>query len=242
MNERALSMVRKVAGLGPVNVTARQKYLALGVAGLADIVQAVFWPTTIEGAASPVELGIDAVTALIIVLILGWNWRLAAAFAFELIPGVALFPTWSAVVLTFAATTATSSAPGAARAPGLPGAAGRAALPSPGASPLADGADAGAPRFAGAYAKRTRSKLSRRDAHAGVPAGRHVAYTRRADGPRTAPRPGPVSADDPAPGGARGVPASPAETSARAGGGPQREREHERERPGGRGAAPSTEA
>jgi hypothetical protein len=40
-----------------------------------------------------------------LVLTLGWQWRIAVALGIELVPGVALFPSWTAFVATLPATT-----------------------------------------------------------------------------------------------------------------------------------------
>jgi len=81
-------------------VTHRRKMIATFVAGVSDLAQMVFFPVFVEGAASPLEIALDATTALVILLIVGFKWRLAIALALELIPGVDLFPTWTAVVLS----------------------------------------------------------------------------------------------------------------------------------------------
>lgn len=147
MDNRAVSTLAKLAGLGPVNVTARQKFLALAVGALADAIQGFFWPITVEGAASPVELGIDVAAAALIVLILGWNWRLALAFAIELIPGAALFPTWTATVLMFSVSTETTPKKQLQGAP--------EALPEPVIEPAIEREDSA--KFPGMYTKRTRN-------------------------------------------------------------------------------------
>jgi hypothetical protein len=77
--------------------------IALFIAGASDLVQGIFFPVFIEGAASPFELALDAATALAILLTVGFEWRLAVALAIELVPAVDLFPTWTAVVLSMKA-------------------------------------------------------------------------------------------------------------------------------------------
>jgi hypothetical protein len=90
----ALAVVR------PAAVARSRKNVALLLAGAADLAQAVFFPLFVEGAASPFELGLDVVTAIAILLVVGFKWRLAIALATELVPGADLFPTWTAVVLS----------------------------------------------------------------------------------------------------------------------------------------------
>jgi hypothetical protein len=53
-----------------------------------------------EGASSPFDLALDAATAVLILLAVGVQWRLAIALAIEVVPGLDLFPTWAAVVLS----------------------------------------------------------------------------------------------------------------------------------------------
>jgi hypothetical protein len=84
----------------PAVLTRKRRYLALAVAGVSDLAQMIFSPAFIEGAASPFELALDGATAVVLLLILGFQWRLAIALLTELIPGVDLFPTWTAVVLS----------------------------------------------------------------------------------------------------------------------------------------------
>ena len=81
-------------------VSRRRKAIALGLAAVSDVVQMALFPAFVEGATSPFELALDAATAIAILLVVGFQWRLAIALAVELIPGVDLFPTWTAVVAT----------------------------------------------------------------------------------------------------------------------------------------------
>jgi hypothetical protein len=70
------------------------------VAVISDVSQWFFFPVLSEGAASPFEVALDALTALVILLIVGVQWRLVIAMAAELVPGLDMFPTWAAVVLS----------------------------------------------------------------------------------------------------------------------------------------------
>ena len=89
-----------LAKAAPRGVSRTRKRVALAIAALSDAVQWAFFPAVVEGAASPLEIGIDAVTALAILVTVGFQWRLAFALAVELVPGIDLFPTWFAMVLT----------------------------------------------------------------------------------------------------------------------------------------------
>jgi len=89
-------------------LTRKRKLVALAVAGTSDVVQMIFSAAFIEGAGSPFELALDAVTAAAILFIVGFHWRLAIALIAELVPGVDLFPTWTAVVLASPSSRASS--------------------------------------------------------------------------------------------------------------------------------------
>ena len=80
-------------------VSRGRKRIALAIAALADAVQIGLFPVFSEGALSIPDDVLDAVVALLLVITLGWNWRLSVALAAELVPGLALFPTWTAFVL-----------------------------------------------------------------------------------------------------------------------------------------------
>jgi hypothetical protein len=84
----------------PRAISPTRKRVALAVAALSDLAQWFFFPVLVEGAASPFEIALDACTALVILLIVGFQWRLAIALVTELVPGLDMFPTWTAVVLS----------------------------------------------------------------------------------------------------------------------------------------------
>lgn len=81
-------------------VTPRQKAAALIVALIVDVIQMLGWQIFAWGAISPFQDGLDLITALALVSVCGFRWQLALAFGAELIPGLALFPTWTTFVLT----------------------------------------------------------------------------------------------------------------------------------------------
>jgi hypothetical protein len=93
-----------LANAPPRAVSPTRKRVALAVAALSDLAQWFFFPVLVEGAASPFEIALDACTALIILLIVGFQWRLALALVTELVPGLDMFPTWTAVVLSLPTT------------------------------------------------------------------------------------------------------------------------------------------
>ena len=101
-------------------LSRRRKAVALLVAGLTDLLQLVFFPMFFAGAASPFDWVLDLLTALVLTGIVGFKWRTLLGIVVELVPGLDLFPTWTALVLSF------PSAPKEPRAgeggpPALPG-------------------------------------------------------------------------------------------------------------------------
>ena len=86
--------------LSPAAVPAGRKKIAFGIAVIADLIQAGMFPVFWEGAASPPDDVLDLIIAGTLILLLGFRWRLLMAFALELVPGVALFPSWTAVVMS----------------------------------------------------------------------------------------------------------------------------------------------
>jgi hypothetical protein len=89
-----------LARVAPGAVSPTRRRVALGVAVASDLVQWAFFPVMSEGAASPFEVALDGLTALVILLIVGFRWRLLIALIAELVPGLDMFPTWAAVVLS----------------------------------------------------------------------------------------------------------------------------------------------
>jgi hypothetical protein len=79
------------------------------VAILADAIQIVGMPLFVEGGLSPLDTGLDVVVGAILIKLLGWHWAFLPTFAAELVPGLDLFPTWTAAV--FFATRQLNRAP-----------------------------------------------------------------------------------------------------------------------------------
>lgn len=88
------------SGLKDHAVTPRRKKIALGIAGLADLIQLGFFPAFAEGVLSIPDDILDIIVCIALFIALGFKWRILAAFIVELVPGVALFPSWTAVVLS----------------------------------------------------------------------------------------------------------------------------------------------
>ena len=72
--------------------------LAWLVALAADAIQIVGFPLFVEGAVSPADSVLDLVVGVVLVRLLGWHWAFLPSLAAELIPGMDLFPTWTAAV------------------------------------------------------------------------------------------------------------------------------------------------
>lgn len=62
----------------------------------------------------PVQWLLDAVTAVLLLAVLGFRWPLLGALAVEVIPGLEVFPAWTLVVAALAATSSKRLASGAA--------------------------------------------------------------------------------------------------------------------------------
>ena len=81
-------------------ITSRQKAAALAVAVVVDFVQMGGWGFFGWGFLSPLEDGLDVLTAVVLMAICGFKWQFVVAFGLELVPVADIFPTWTAVVLT----------------------------------------------------------------------------------------------------------------------------------------------
>jgi hypothetical protein len=68
------------------------------VAIMADAIQIIGFPLFFPGGISPADTALDLVTAAILTKVLGWHWAFLPTFAAELVPGLDLFPTWTAAV------------------------------------------------------------------------------------------------------------------------------------------------
>ncbi len=79
-------------------VTRGQRRTAFAAALLADVLQLGLFPLFGEGVLSPFQDALDVTVALVMLLTLGFRWRTLFAFGIELVPGLALFPSWTAMV------------------------------------------------------------------------------------------------------------------------------------------------
>lgn len=80
------------------SLKTREYRLAWLIAIAADAIQIGALPFFAEGAVSPADTVLDLAVAAILARLLGWHWALLPTFAAELIPGLDLFPTWTAAV------------------------------------------------------------------------------------------------------------------------------------------------
>jgi len=85
-------------------ITPRQKGLALAIAGCADLCQIVLFPFFGPGIFSPLEDLLDVAVACMLMAICGFRWQFVLAFIVEIVPGLDLFPTWTALVLSLGTT------------------------------------------------------------------------------------------------------------------------------------------
>lgn len=72
--------------------------LAWLVAVSVDALQIAFLPLFVEGALSPADTLLDLTAAAILIRLLGWHWAFLPSLLAELVPGLDLFPTWTAAV------------------------------------------------------------------------------------------------------------------------------------------------
>jgi hypothetical protein len=63
----------------------------------------VLWP--------PVQWLLDAATAVVLLVVLGFRWQLLSALIVEAIPGLEVFPAWTLVVAALAATDTQQAPP-----------------------------------------------------------------------------------------------------------------------------------
>ena len=74
----------------------RRLALAFLIGGISDVIGAFATP------APPIVWVIDVGTALLLFMILGWQWLLLPGLALEAIPGVGVLPFWLLVVAAIA--------------------------------------------------------------------------------------------------------------------------------------------
>lgn len=75
-----------------------RKRAALVVALAADAVQWVLLPLFVPGLPSIWDTALDVVVAMIVIRLVGWHPAFLPAGVAELVPGLDLFPSWTAAV------------------------------------------------------------------------------------------------------------------------------------------------
>jgi hypothetical protein len=81
------------------DIKSRERRLAWLIAIIADTVQIVGMPLFAPGGVSPADTLIDVAVAFVLTRLLGWHWAFLPTLVAEIIPGLDLFPTWTAAVL-----------------------------------------------------------------------------------------------------------------------------------------------
>ena len=72
--------------------------LAWAVAIIADALQIFALPLFAEGGFSPLDDVLDLVVAFALIRLLGWQWAFLPTLLAEAVPGLDLFPTWTAAM------------------------------------------------------------------------------------------------------------------------------------------------
>jgi hypothetical protein len=79
-------------------VKSPEHRLAWIIAIVADALQIMALPLFAPGGLSPADTLLDLFVAAILIRLLGWHWAFLPTLAAELLPGLDLFPTWTAAV------------------------------------------------------------------------------------------------------------------------------------------------
>lgn len=82
---------------GVLRFSKKRLGLAFGIAAVSDAVGAF------ATLAPPIIWAVDLVTAILLFIVLGWQWMLVPGLVMEAIPGVGVMPFWLLVVGAIAA-------------------------------------------------------------------------------------------------------------------------------------------
>ena len=93
------------------SLKVREVRLAWAVALAADGIQILLLPLFIEGGFSPIDPLIDLSAAFVLSKLLGWHWAFLPTLFAERVPGLDLFPTWTAAVAYVTVQHSRSSEP-----------------------------------------------------------------------------------------------------------------------------------
>src|SRR5689334_23313666 len=80
------------------SLKSAEKRWAWLAALVADFTQILVLPLFAGGGFSPADTIIDMIMAALLTRLLGWHWAFFPTLVAELIPGLDLFPTWTAAV------------------------------------------------------------------------------------------------------------------------------------------------
>lgn len=72
---------------------------AWAVAVAADALQIIAFPMFVPGGISPADTILDLAVGAVLIRLLGWHWAFLPSLLAELVPGLDLFPTWTAAML-----------------------------------------------------------------------------------------------------------------------------------------------
>ena len=72
---------------------------AWAVAVAADALQIIAFPMFVPGGISPADTVLDLAVGAVLISLLGWHWAFLPSLLAELVPGLDLFPTWTAAML-----------------------------------------------------------------------------------------------------------------------------------------------
>lgn len=81
------------------------------VALVADGIQLALFPLFAGGALAPANDVLDFIVAVVLIRLLGWHWAFLPSVLAEVLPGLDLFPTWTAAVFFVTRKTQPGSIP-----------------------------------------------------------------------------------------------------------------------------------
>jgi hypothetical protein len=79
-------------------IASHRIWIARAIAVAADLLQIGILPAFIEGVASPVNVALDVLVAILLILLVGWHMAFVPSFIVEMLPFVDLAPTWTLAV------------------------------------------------------------------------------------------------------------------------------------------------
>lgn len=85
--------------LSPAAVPASRKKIAIAIGLLADAAQGGMFLEMPALSWLPAD-ALDILVAIVLLVLLGFRWRIVIALALEMIPGVQLFPSWTAFLIS----------------------------------------------------------------------------------------------------------------------------------------------